>query len=43
MLVSKDMRKTEVISLAGITSNTLANMGKDEYISLRNLEKFVGY
>lgn len=39
LLVIKEMKKTDLISIAGLTSNTLANMGKDEYISLRNLEK----
>lgn len=26
------MKRTDLIKLTGITSNTLANMGKDEYI-----------
>ena len=33
------MKRTDLIKLTGITSNTLANMGKDEYISMKNLEK----
>lgn len=39
LLLTKDMNKTDLISLAGLTTNTIANMGKSEYISLRNLEK----
>ena len=38
-LIEKNMKKTDLIKLTGITSNTLANMGKDEYISMKNLEK----
>lgn len=33
------MKRTDLIKLTGITSNTLANMVKDEYISMKNLEK----
>ena len=33
------MKKTDLIELAGLTSNTIASMGKCEYISLSNLEK----
>ena len=38
-LIEKNMKRTDLIKLTGITSNTLANMGKDEYISMKNLEK----
>ena len=38
-LIEKNTKRTDLIKLAGITSNTLANMGKDEYISMKNLEK----
>ena len=40
-LIEKNMKKIDLIKLTGITSNTLANMGKDEYISMKNLEKYV--
>ena len=33
------MTKTNIIKLMGITLNSLANMAKDEYISMKNLEK----
>lgn len=36
-LIEKNMKRTDLIKLTGITSNTLANMGKD--ISMKNLEK----
>ncbi|EJP21962.1 DNA-binding helix-turn-helix protein [Peptostreptococcaceae bacterium AS15] len=38
-LIEKNMKRTYLIKLTGITSNTLANMVKDEYISMKNLEK----
>ena len=38
-LINRNMKKTDLIELAGLTSNTIASMGKREYISLRNLEK----
>ena len=38
-LIEKNMKRTDLIKLTGITSNTLANMGKYEYISMKNLEK----
>ena len=37
--IEKNMKRTDLIKLTGIISNTLANMGKDEYISMKNLEK----
>ena len=33
------MKRTDLIRLTGIITNTLANMGKDEYISMKNLER----
>ncbi len=35
----ENMKRTDLIKLAGITLNTLANMGKAEYIYMKNLEK----
>ena len=32
-LIEKNRKRTDLIKLTGITSNTLANMGKDEYIN----------
>ena len=38
-LIENNMKRTDLIKLTGIISNTLANIGKDEYISMKNLEK----
>jgi DNA-binding Xre family transcriptional regulator len=38
-LAKRDLRKIEFQELSGISSNLLANMGKNEYISMKNLEK----
>lgn len=38
-LAKRDLKKREFQSIAGLTSNIIANMGKNEYISMRNLEK----
>ncbi|TCU67811.1 DNA-binding Xre family transcriptional regulator [Tissierella praeacuta] len=38
-LVKRDMKKTDFQEYVGISSNLLANMGKNEYISMKNLEK----
>lgn len=38
-LAKRDLKKREFQSMAGLTSNIIANMGKNQYISMRNLEK----
>jgi len=38
-LAKRDLRKIDFQELSGISSNLLANMGKNEYISMKNLEK----
>jgi putative transcriptional regulator len=38
-LAKRDLKKNEFQSMAGLTSNIIANMGKNEYISMKNLEK----
>ena len=38
-LAKRDLRKKDIQVMAKLTSNLLANMGKNEYISMRNLEK----
>ncbi|HEL6641138.1 TPA: helix-turn-helix domain-containing protein, partial [Listeria monocytogenes] len=38
-LIDKDIKKIDLIKSAGLTTNAMANMGKDKYISLQNLEK----
>lgn len=39
ILIDKDMKKTDLIPLAGITSNILAKMGKGELISMESVKK----
>lgn len=38
-LIQRNMTKTDLMRMADLTTNVIANMGKNEYISLRNLEK----
>lgn len=38
-LIDKDISKGELIKIAGLTTNVMANMGKNKYISLQNIEK----
>lgn len=38
-LIDKDIRKVDLIKIAGLTTNVMANMGKNKYISLQNIEK----
>lgn len=39
LLIDKDLKRTDLISLADISSNVLARMGKNEPVSLESLEK----
>lgn len=39
LLIDKDLKKTDLITKAGITSNILAKMSKGEYISMESLQK----
>lgn len=38
-LAKRELKKTEFQEIAGLSSNLIANMGKNEYISMKNLEK----
>lgn len=38
-LAQKDLKKTDVIAMAGLTTNVMAQMGKNQPITLKNLEK----
>lgn len=38
-LIDKKMKRTDLISSAGISANVLARLGKDEYVALGSLEK----
>lgn len=39
LLIERNMNRSELIEKAGITSNVMARMGKDGYISMESLEK----
>lgn len=38
-LIDKGMKKGDLISVAGISSNIIAKMGRNEYVSMESLEK----
>ena len=39
LLIDKDMKKTDLITVAGISSNVLAKLNKGEYVSMNSLAK----
>lgn len=39
LLIEKDMNKTDLSKLAIISTNAVAKMGKNKYVSLQTLEK----
>ena len=39
LLVDKEMKKTDLITFAGLNSRALANMGRDLPVAMDNLEK----
>lgn len=39
LLIEKGFKKTDLISLAGISSNVVAKMGRNEYVAMESLEK----
>ena len=43
LLIDKKMKRTDLISGAGISTSALSKMGKDESISLANIEKICKY
>ena len=38
-LAKKEIKKTDVIVIAGLTTNVMAQMGKDKSIKFKNLER----
>ncbi|HBH0878308.1 TPA: helix-turn-helix domain-containing protein [Clostridioides difficile] len=38
-LISKHMKKTDLINLIGLSSATISKMSKDEYVALNIIEK----
>lgn len=43
LLIDKKMKRTDLISGAGISTSALSKMGKDESVSLANIEKICKY
>ena len=43
LVAEKEMKKTDLKELAKVSSNTLAKMGKNEYVSLEVLERICRY
>ena len=39
LLIDKEMKKTDLIPLAGISTKILARLGKGEYVSMESLHK----
>ena len=39
MLINKGMKKTDLLSQAGLNSSALAKMGKNQSVAMDNLEK----
>lgn len=39
LLIDKNMTKTDLKNITGMNSATLANMGKDKYVSMRLIDK----
>lgn len=38
-LIDKNLKKTDLIKEAGVTSNIIARMGNNQYIAMESLEK----
>lgn len=39
LLLDKKMKRTDLKDIAGISSSTLAKLGKDEYVSMESLDR----
>lgn len=39
LLLDKNMKKTDLISAAGISTNVLAKLGKDEFVAMESIAK----
>lgn len=42
LLIDKNMTRTDLKKVTGMNSATLANMGKDKYVSMRLIDKICG-
>lgn len=43
LLIDKKKKRTDLITGAGISSSVLAKMGRNEYVSLKNVDKICKY
>lgn len=41
LLLNEKLKRIDLKELAGITSSTLAKLGRDEYLSMESMEKYV--
>ncbi len=39
LLLDRGLKRTDLIPMAGISSNILAKLGKNDYVSMESLEK----
>ena len=39
LLLDKKLKRVDLKTIAGISNNTLAKLGKDEYVSLESLDR----
>lgn len=39
LLIDRGLKKTDLISIAGISTNILAKLGKNDFVSMESLEK----
>ncbi|GED34172.1 helix-turn-helix domain-containing protein [Brevibacillus centrosporus] len=43
LLVENDKKKTDLLTSPGISTTTLAKLGKDEYVSMEVIDKLCSY
>ncbi len=43
LLIDRNMKRVELQRKSGISSNVLARMGKDEYVSMESIDKVCQY
>ena len=39
LLIDRGLKRTDLISMAGISTNILAKLGKNDFVSMESLEK----
>ncbi|GIO09653.1 transcriptional regulator [Brevibacillus reuszeri] len=43
LILEKDMKKTDLLNEPGLSTSTLAKLGKDEYVSLEVIDKLCSH